>query len=58
MKSENFYRYCDHRVSGDTCYWDGSQRVSVTIVAVCHGGGRDADVNRAQGAYIQPLSQE
>jgi len=31
-------------------------RVIVTRAAVCMEGGRDRDVDRAQGAYNQPLS--
>jgi len=43
---------------GHVCYWDGGQRVSVTLAAVCMGVKEMGMQTGHRGAYNWPPSQE
>jgi len=45
-------------LQGHVHYWDGDQKVSVTMVAVCMGVKEMGMQTGHQGAYNQPPSQE
>ena len=45
-------------LQGHICYWDGGQRVFVTMAAVCMGVKEMGMQTGHRGAYNQPLSQE
>ena len=45
-------------LQGHIYHWDGGQRVSVTMAAVCMGVKETGMRTGHRGAYNQPLSQE